>query len=136
VVLFFVFPLKFIFSNSFVNVGLTFDELKVLFTIYGLGFAAIYVIFALLYLNAIRQRDSLELTKIETFDTWSDVWGNLLMAAVGLGSVLLAQFQATIDFAGWFYFVIGITRTLYEWLSARRRRALEKWVAAGTGAGS
>ena len=48
------------------------------------------------------------------------------MAAVGLGSIVLAQFPATINLAGFFYFAIAIVRTVYETLSARRRRPLEE----------
>jgi uncharacterized membrane protein len=125
VVLFFVFPLKFLFSRIITTGNLPFDQLRIVFTIYGLGFTAVFLIFALLYANAYRQRATLELNTIEAFDTASDVWSNISMAAVGLGSVALAQFPATIDFAGPFYFAIAIVRTLYETLSARRRRPLE-----------
>jgi hypothetical protein len=48
------------------------------------------------------------------------------VAAVGLGSIVLAQFPATINLAGFFYFAIAIVRTVYETLSARRRRPLEE----------
>jgi hypothetical protein len=41
----------------------------------------------------------------------SDIWANASVAAVGLGSVALAQFLATINFAGFFYFTIAIVRT-------------------------
>jgi uncharacterized membrane protein len=126
VVLFFVYPLKFLFSRIFTTGNLSFDQLRVVFTIYGLGFTAVFVIFALLYANAYRLRGRLELNTLETFDTVSDIWGNISVAAVGLGSVALAQFPATINFAGFFYFAIAIVRTVYQTLSARRRRRLEK----------
>jgi uncharacterized membrane protein len=125
VVLFFVYPLKFLFSRIITTGSLSFDQLRTVFTIYGLGFTAVFVIFALLYANAYRLRGSLELNTLETFDTVSDIWGNLSIAAVGLGSVALAQFPATINLAGFFYFGIAIVRTVYETLSARRRRRLE-----------
>src|SRR5262249_54043560 len=125
VVLFFVFPLKFLFSIAVSNVHLLPKQLQLLFTIYGLGFTAVFLIFALLYANAYRQRAILELNTVEAFDTTSDIWANISVAAVGLGSVALAQFPETINFAGFFYFSIAIVRTLYETLSARRRRPLE-----------
>jgi uncharacterized membrane protein len=125
VVLFFVYPLKFLFSRIFTTGNLSFDQLRVVFTIYGLGFTAVFVIFALLNANAYRLRGRLELNTIETFDTVSDIWGNVSVAAVGLGSVALAQFPATINFAGFFYFAIAIVRTVYQTLSARKRRRLE-----------
>jgi uncharacterized membrane protein len=125
VVLFFVFPLKFLFSIAVSNVRLEPEQLQRLFTIYGLGFTAVFLIIALLYVNAYRQRANLELNSIEAFDTASDIWANITVAAVGLGSVALAQFPATINFAGFFYFAIAIVRTVYETLSARRRRRVE-----------
>jgi hypothetical protein len=126
VVLFFVFPLKFLFSRIITTGSLPFEQLRDVFTIYGLGFTAVFLILALLYANAHRLRGMLELNILETFDTASDIWGNLSVAAVGLGSVALAQFPATIDLAGCFYFAIAIVRTAYETLSARRRRSLEE----------
>jgi uncharacterized membrane protein len=126
VVLFFVFPLKFLFSIAVSNVHLQPVQFQLLFTIYGLGFTAVFLIFALLYTNAYRQRAILDLNTVEAFDTASDIWGNVSVAAVGLVSVALAQFPATINFAGFFYFAIAIVRTLFETLSARRRRPLEE----------
>jgi uncharacterized membrane protein len=126
VVLFFVYPLKFLFSRIISTGNLPFDQLHAVLTIYGLGFTAVFVIFALLYANAYRLRDRLELNTLETFDTASDIWGDLGIAAVGLGSVALAQFPATINLAGFFYFAIAIVRTVYETLSARRRHRLEQ----------
>ncbi len=40
VVLFFVFPLKFLFSRTFTTTTLPFEQLHALLTIYGLGFTA------------------------------------------------------------------------------------------------
>jgi uncharacterized membrane protein len=126
VVLFFVFPLKFLFSRIFTTTRLPFDQLRAVFTIYGLGFTAVFLILALLYANAYRQRAKLELNILESFDTAADIWGNVSVAAVGLGSIALAQFPATIGLAGFFYFAIAIVRTTFGTLRARRRRPLEE----------
>jgi uncharacterized membrane protein len=126
VVLFFVFPLKFLFSRIFSASNLPFDQLRAVFTIYGLGFTAVFLIMALLYANAYRQRAKLDLNILESFDTASNIWGNVSVAAVGLGSIALAQFPATINLAGPFYFAIAIVRTTFETLRARRRRPLEE----------
>jgi hypothetical protein len=90
------------------------------------GFTAVFLILALLYANAYRQRAKLELNIIESFDTASDIWGNISVAAVGLGSIALAQFPATIGLAGFFYFAIAIVRTTFGALRRRRRRPLEE----------
>ena len=125
VVLFFVYPLKFLFA-TFTATGaeLTFDQARTLFLLYGAGFAAIYALFALFYVNALRQRAALDLNRVEVFDTRSAIWANLGTAAVGVGSILLAQFPQTINAAGYFYFAIIFTRWGQGIFTGRRRRTL------------
>ena len=122
VVLFFVYPLKFLFAA--VGTDLTFEEARTLFGLYGAGFVAIYALFALLYVNALRQRAALDLSRVELLDTKSAIWANLGVATVGIGSILLAQFPQTINAAGYFYFAILFTRWGQGTLTGRRRRAL------------
>jgi uncharacterized membrane protein len=122
VVLFFVYPLKFLFTG--LGATLTFAQARTLLELYGAGFAAIYALFALFYVNALRQRAALDLNRVEIFDTRSGVWSNLGIAAIGIGSILLAQFPQTIEAAGYFYFAILFTRWGQGWLTGRRRRAL------------
>ena len=68
VVLFYVYPLKFLFLSAFDQVGVfnepsrTVREVVVLFSA---GFSAIYFLFAALYANGYRQRSSLELNPLE-----------------------------------------------------------------------
>jgi hypothetical protein len=92
--------------------------------LYGAGFAAIFALFALFYVNALRQRAALDLNRVEVFDTQSGIWANLGIAAVGIGSILLALFPQTIAAAGYFYFAILFIRTGQGFLTGRRRRAL------------
>lgn len=122
VLLYFVYPLKFLFTPS--HATLTFEQGRTLFLLYGSGFAAIYSLFALLFLNAYRLRKSLELTRVELFDTRSGVWANLLVAAVGVGSMVLAHFPQTISASGYFYFAIVPIRWGYGILARRRRDVL------------
>ncbi len=122
VVLFFVYPLKFLFAA--VGTDLTFEQARTLFRLYGAGFVAIYALFALLYVNALRQRAALDLNRVELFDTKNAIWANLGVAAVGIGSILLAQFPQTINAAGYFYFALVFTRWGQGALTGRRRRAL------------
>ena len=76
-VLFYVYPLKFLFNLSITSllfgagppVSMTGPQLSTLLVIYGLGFAAVYLAIALLYLHAYRLREALELTELEQFDT-------------------------------------------------------------------
>jgi uncharacterized membrane protein len=68
VVLFYVYPLKFVFTAWVLNrqemVG-TFANLRALFTIYGLGFCAVFLVFLLLHRHAYQLRTRLELTALE-----------------------------------------------------------------------
>ncbi len=72
-VLFYGYPLKFLFNFSITDVlfggpaqsVITRSEFSTLLVIYGLGFAAVYLAMLLLYLHAYRMRDALELTALE-----------------------------------------------------------------------
>jgi uncharacterized membrane protein len=111
VVLLYVYPLKFLF-NLFINgiiLGgkggqLRHDEASALFVIYGLGFSAIYLAFAALYLHAWRRRVELELNDIEKLDTRWEIYGMLCHASVGIGSALVALVITEVGRAGLVYF--------------------------------
>lgn len=70
VVMFYIYPLKFIFESWFALFGLagrdmtpmTLSELAYTSAIYGAGFAALFAMFALLYLRAWKRRDDLALS--------------------------------------------------------------------------
>src|SRR5689334_10976860 len=78
VVLFYVYPLKFLFNMSVTNLFIenrnpaavmTGHQFSILLMIYGLGFSAVYLASTLLYLHAYHLRDVLELNELEKFDT-------------------------------------------------------------------
>ena len=100
-VLFYVYPLKFLFNFSITSglfggpeplTTMTRSEFSTLLVIYGLGFSAVYLSLLLLYLHAYRLRDALELTELEKFDTRYQIYR--LWALVGMG--LLAAFLACV----------------------------------------
>ena len=72
-VLFYVYPLKFLFNLGITNLlfgvappaRMTGSEFSTLLVIYGLGFAAVYAASTLLYLHAYRLRGTLELNELE-----------------------------------------------------------------------
>ncbi len=111
IVLLYVYPLKFIF-NLFINGmilrgargQLTHDQGSTLFLIYGMGFAAIYLTLAALYLHAYRRRAELELNEIEMLDTRWELYGMLCQASVGVASALVALTADYVDVAGLFIF--------------------------------
>src|SRR5215208_148852 len=83
VVLFYVYPLKFLFTmlvglmtggatlphERHLGTIMTNADVPSLMIIYGLGFAAVFLIFALMYVKAYRNRNALELNPIETART-------------------------------------------------------------------
>lgn len=102
-VLFYVYPLKFLFSIS-INVspaataGLTGSQVYSLLMIYGLGFASVYLALFFLYLHAYRLRDALELTPLERLDTRFALGRMTCLVAVGLLAALAAYLHL---FGGW-----------------------------------
>jgi uncharacterized membrane protein len=97
VVLFYVYPLKFMFDSMFAQVSadptltqMTLGQLSRASAIYGLGFFVLFLIFALLYRHAYRRRDELGLTSAEVFDVQSFAVHHLLSAGVGLSSMMFA----------------------------------------------
>ena len=106
VVLFYVYPLKFVWTfivNLLLGLGskvetsagqfepvVRAEQVPTMLAVYGAGFAAVFAIFALLYLHAYRRRSALELNELESHDTVSSFQENALMALVGLFSLALA----------------------------------------------
>jgi uncharacterized membrane protein len=131
VVLFYVYPLKFVFRLAFnASPGAIADrDVPLLFTIYGLGFTAVWAVLGLLYVNAYRQRRKLELTAWETFITRTSAIQHLSISAFGLlsaGVSYLVPAPFTAPFAGFAYFLIFIPLTVF---SRVRRRARQHFPA-------
>lgn len=106
-VLFYVYPLKFlakVLTNIFVMpfiVGreqaqlllskmISPADIPLFMLIYGLGAAAIFLIFSLMYRYAYAMRKELNLSPIEIFDTKSRVFSNVIMASIPMLSAILA----------------------------------------------
>jgi uncharacterized membrane protein len=131
IVLLYVYPLKFLF-NLFVNGmilggkggGLTHAEASTLFVIYGLGFAAIYLAFAALYLHAWWRRAELELNDFEMLDTRWEIYAMLCHASVGIASALVALSIIQVGLAGFVYFSLFIIMWIHGTLHGRKRRAM------------
>lgn len=147
VVLFYVYPLKFLFT-LFVDQFFTSGELTVLvngqlepviesnqvgllLAIYGVGFMALSLVSVLLYFYAYRQREALQLTALESFDTRASIQSSLVRGSVGLISVLLALIGQW-SLAGWSYFLLLPALTIDGTLSGRQRRKLEAQHSAHT----
>jgi uncharacterized membrane protein len=134
-VLFYVYPLKFLFNLSITGllfgagppISMTGAQLSQLLVIYGLGFAAVYVAMGLLYLHAYRLRDEIELTDLERFDTRYLIARLLSVASVGLVAAALAFIPAVRDWSALIYFslfpILRISRSVH-W--RRRAKFLER----------
>ncbi len=97
-VLFYVYPLKFLFNFSItglfggpgISTTMTRSEFSTLLVIYGFGFSAVYLSLLLLYLHAYRLRDALALTELERFDTRYQIYRLCALVGMGLLAALLA----------------------------------------------
>jgi hypothetical protein len=139
-VLFYVYPLKFLFtvvaygvmglsSGSFDNA----HQVVELMVLYGLGFAAIHILFAALYWNGWRQRDQLELTPTERLLTRtyiaSDLGGTFIgLLACGLAIAVPEQWAG---YTGWSYMLMWPVGTLIGRIKDRKLKRMREQPAVG-----
>lgn len=129
-VLFYVYPLKFLFNLSVTGllfgfaqpVSMTGSQLTTLLVIYGLGFAAVYGAMTLLYLHAWRLRDALELNDLERFDTRYLIVRLSTVASIGAIAAALACVPALRDWSSFTYFLLFPVLRVSR-IAHRRRRA-------------
>lgn len=143
VVLFYVYPLKFVWTflvNAMLGLGTTVEiagqvepvvraqQVPTMLAVYGAGFAAVFAIFALLYLHAHRRRGALELNEVEHFDTVSSFQENALMSLIGVVSlsIALARHPRYTALAGMSYWLIAPVLFLHGHMRGRRRKRLER----------
>jgi len=126
-VLFYVYPLKFLFTAMFDRSEVEASETRALFTIWSLGFAAVFTVFTLLYLHAWRIRAQLELTPLETMRTRVGLWDQLALALVALLSTALARTMPDryVESAGYIYYIVPIYFTIAHSIAGRRERQLQ-----------
>jgi uncharacterized membrane protein len=126
-VLFYVYPLKFVFTMLFEQIsnhdmGVNFHQGSVLMRIYAAGFTAVFALFALMYLHAYKLRRELRLNAVEELITRLDIQENFLTAGIGLGSLLLA-FKYP-GWAGWWFFLLAPALTIHGTIFGKRVREL------------
>jgi hypothetical protein len=133
-VLFFVYPLKFLFT--FLTV-MMFDlnladaphvdnaaQGRELYVIYGLGFAGAWGLYGALYAHAWRKRAELGLDAAETLHTRNALVGMAIYVGVCLLSVGLALFTTSTWVPGFVYFLLGPLQTFNGIWHGRKIRAL------------
>jgi uncharacterized membrane protein len=144
VVLFYVYPLKFLFTLlvGLITRGATLphahplhdfmgqSDVGTLMAIYGLGYAAVFGLFALMYWLAYRRRKELELSEIEVIRTRHSLVDHCAMMSFGLISTALAlAFPANLaGLAGWVYMLIGPYYMIAGRMFAKREKLLRQRV--------
>jgi uncharacterized membrane protein len=134
VILFYTYPLKFVFMSLWLNVigqpppGMfdSFDQISDLFIIYGIGFIAVYVVFVWMYLHAYRHRTALNLTELELWDTKHEIREMTLFCGVGVISLTLAIVLPSklAGLAGMSYALIGVVSGIHGSWSGKRRKEI------------
>jgi uncharacterized membrane protein len=128
VVLFYIYPMKFLFSVATGTIQGGRGNASTLFLIYGLGFAGIFTLFLLMYIHAWRKRDQLALNEVERHDTKTSMMMYGSYIGIGLLSALigvLATSALVMNFAGWTYFLIGPVSAVIGARRGRQRKVLE-----------
>jgi uncharacterized membrane protein len=137
VVLFYVYPLKFMFDSLFARFvpalrataePMTLSQLSVAGAVYSTGFIALFLMFVLLYRHAYSRRSELALSELDLFDVRTAMGHHLVSVTVGLIALAIAlgaphRFAPLSPTA---FCLMGPVHWMYGARSARRRAALER----------
>jgi uncharacterized membrane protein len=140
VVLFYVYPLKFLFtalmdellgfstqvgsSTRGVVETIRAEQWPLLIVLFSVGFVVVQLVFFLLYWRAYALRDMLKLDAYEASRTRQEIQGYLLLAGVGLASIAIAALggEEAGSWAGWVYALCWPLMAIHGYIMARRRR--------------
>lgn len=141
VVLFYVYPLKFLFTTLLgwtthggslshahrIQEPLMQHDVPKLMAIYGLGYAAVFGLFAVMHWIAYRRRKQLELNELEVHRTRKSLIDHVAMTLFGLTSTALALALPTnlSGLAGWVYMFIGVYYTIAGKVFGKQERILQ-----------
>jgi uncharacterized membrane protein len=124
-VLFYVYPLKFLFSfvSTYQSAGITIlpHEMPQLMIMYGFGFCIIFGLFALMYQNALKKASEIGLSITEVFETRTHIYQFYAFVAVGVFVTIVAQIvpNKLSGASGALYGLIGPAISI---LSSRRQK--------------
>jgi uncharacterized membrane protein len=142
VVLFYVYPLKFVFTflismftghkgevrlpnGTTIAMVENADQVASLMVIFSIGYFAVFGLFVLMFWHAYRKREKLELNELEVFDTRTDIREsalNVTIATVSIGFGL-ARYGGL---SGLTYMVCPLVMTMHGMMSGKRRRRIEE----------
>jgi uncharacterized membrane protein len=139
-VLFCVYPLKFLYSTLFASLVRVEDlsprfaaaiQINGMMVLYALGFTVIFFLVAALYWNAWLQRDRLALNGIERLLTISSIVDALGVAAIGLIACLAALILPTswVLYSAMLYFLILPWKALNSIYFGRKARHLRTLIS-------
>ncbi|CAN5313592.1 hypothetical protein BH11BAC6_BH11BAC6_17930 [soil metagenome] len=134
-VLFYVYPLKFLFTMIFSYqiygaehspIEMKATDNSTLMLIYGTGFILIYLVFFLMYLHALRKKEMLNLTIIEIYDTKTRLFANLILIIIGIVSIIISKIlpPEKAGIAGMIYILIGPAFSVFHSIRGRRRKKI------------
>jgi uncharacterized membrane protein len=151
-VLFFVFPLKFLFTVLLGDPTMRHAKIMTphglepailpehrpwIYLIYGLGFVAIFIVFTLLYRHAYKQREKLELNEFEAWETRHAM--RRMMMAIAIGSAYLgvaaleaipkSNKTAILVLSVVMFVVFGGLFAIMMKMQRQRRRVRREWLA-------
>jgi uncharacterized membrane protein len=133
VVLFYVYPLKFLFGivTRAVTPPAHNSAARLLFTLYGAGYFGIFLFFFLMYRHALQKKEELALNPAEVHDTLTHIYMHVANMSIGALSVLLAWTlpKEALGLAGIIYFAVGIAMTVIGSMRGNGRRKVEAQMA-------
>jgi len=130
VVLFYVYPLKFISTTLLGGLfgatrppgRMNFGGGAALMLIYSVAVLILFLVFALLYWHALRHRSELELDALAVFDARTGFWRHLLSASIALLSIVIVLVLPTrVHWAGFIYFLMGPAHAAFGFTRGKRR---------------
>ncbi len=134
VILFYVYPLKYMFTLFTQGIlghpaEMPAGGAAFLYTIYGIGVTSVFWLLAAMYGHAWQCRAHLQLNGVEEIDTLERVYNNFFMGLFGVISIVLAR-TPLFRFAGMVYFLLCIPKTLVPWMMGIKRRKREQVMLA------
>jgi uncharacterized membrane protein len=135
-VLFYVYPLKFLFTlvvNMLIGQP-SFDAAysregagSTLMIVYGVGYVVIFITFAAMYFNVLRRRVSMHLNRLEAFEASAGVVTFLALASVGVVSIafVLVGGEEWAAASGMAYSLIGVVKGVLGWWYGSKRVRLQ-----------
>jgi uncharacterized membrane protein len=142
VVLFYVYPLKFVFTflisvftghkgeirlpnGSIIAMVENNDQVASLMVIFSIGYLAVFGLFVALFWHAYRKREQLELNELEVFDTRTDIRESALNVGIAAISIALglARFASL---SGMTYMLCPVVMMTHGMMTGRKRRRMEE----------